>query len=71
MLRLGERYVPFVTLAYNTRTASRPPRFVEAFVATQNSQENTSPRHDGGIACYKIPKLTRLLTKAGATVQVS
>lgn len=24
----------------------------------------------GGIACYKIAELTRLLTKAGATVQV-
>lgn len=25
----------------------------------------------GGIACYKIAELTRLLTKAGATVQVA
>ena len=24
----------------------------------------------GGIACYKIAELTRLLTKAGATVQI-
>jgi phosphopantothenoylcysteine decarboxylase / phosphopantothenate---cysteine ligase len=44
-------------------------------LATQNPGAELAGKHlvlgmTGGIACYKIAELTRLLTKAGATVQV-